>query len=174
MHQAMLWEGERIAGALVSATARAAYADASTGASCAEAARHLGKRVRILVVDDLSVHRHLISAMLTAACDNVDVVTASGGQEACHLLAGDPGGFDAVLCDWVMPEVDGPAVLQWMRAHPPSAALPFVMVSGRDEEEEILIALGLGAQGFLTKPPNKRVLCGMMMAVLQDCEGGAR
>lgn len=170
MDQAMLWEGEHIAGALVSATARAAYAGSE---SCSEAGLRIGRRVRILVVDDLLVHRQVLSAMLAETCDYVDVVTASGGQEACDLLASDPGGFEVVLCDWVMPEVDGPAVMQWMRAHPPSAALPFVMVSGRDDEEEILTVLRQGAQGFLTKPANERVLCRMMMAVLLDSAGVA-
>lgn len=170
MHQAMLWEGEHIAGALVSATARAVYAASK---SCSEVGQCIGKRVRILVVDDLLVHRQILSAMLTETCDYVDVVTASGGQEACDRLTSDPGGFDVVLCDWVMPEVDGPAVLQWMRAHPPSAALPFVMVSGCDDEEKILGVLKQGAQGFLTKPANELVLCRMMMAVLLDSAGVA-
>ncbi|MFZ2853503.1 MAG: response regulator [Rhodocyclaceae bacterium] len=170
MHQAMLWEGERIAGALVSATARAIYAGSE---NCSEAGQRIGRRVRILVVDDLQVHRQIISTMLTNNHDYADIVTASGGQEACDLLADDPGGFDAVLCDWVMPEVDGLAVLQWMRAHPPSADLPFVMVSGCDDETEILGILGQGVQGFLTKPVNKQVLCRMVMAVLLDRAGEA-
>lgn len=164
MHRAMLWEGEHIAGALASEKARAAYAAVDV---CAKVRQEIGRRVRVLVVDDLEVHRKLISAALTESCDYVDVVTASGGQEACELL---DESFDVVLCDCVMPDVDGLALLRWLRCHPLLASRPFIMLSGRDEEADILSILNEGAAGFLVKPVDKQVLCRVLASILLDCQ----
>lgn len=84
------------------------------------------RRRRLLVIDDedwigLSLRR--------AFEEEMSVVTATGGREALALLEEDRS-FDAVLCDIVMPEVDGLAVFREIEARDPELARRFVFMSG--------------------------------------------
>lgn len=167
MYTAMLWEEDKLVviGALASAGARALYACA---APCGELLHPSAQPVRVLVVDDLPVHQHLIKAALQRACSHVIVETAGNGREAQGILLRGTEKFDIVLCDWTMPEMDGMELLAWMRETPAVAEVPFIMLSARDDEEDILVALQAGATGYLVKPPASKILCRLTMAVLAD------
>lgn len=75
-------------------------------------------RPRVLLVDDepslLAAYRRLLG-------DRFDLVLASGGRRAMALLAEDPA-FDAVICDVMMPDVDGPALWSHLTEHHPALA----------------------------------------------------
>lgn len=165
MHAALLWEEEKQAtvGALASAGARAFYADA--GSSEAPATDH---PIRALVVDDLPVHQHLIKAAFERTCGPMTVVTADSGREAQEILATGTQTFDVILCDWAMPEMDGMELLAWKHANPILTEIPFIMVSARDEEEDMLLALQAGAVGYLVKPVASKILCRLTRAILAD------
>ena len=102
---------------------------------------------RILVVDDgpdrLMLTRHLEARGL--AC-----TAAEGGARALELVAAEP--FDLVLLDIVMPDVNGLEVLRRIREHHSPLALPVVMVTGRVRSDDIVEALTLGANDYITKP----------------------
>jgi two-component system, cell cycle sensor histidine kinase and response regulator CckA len=84
------------------------------------------QRWRVLVIDDeellLKVYRRMLS-------EHHDVVLARGGANAVELLRADAS-FDVVLCDLMMPEVDGQAVYQAVRAQSPALAARMVFCSG--------------------------------------------
>ena len=75
-------------------------------------------RPRILLVDDEPT---LLAAYRRLLAPEFDVEVARGGQEALALLDRDAA-FDAVVCDVMMPEVDGPAVLAHLERHHPELA----------------------------------------------------
>ena len=70
--------------------------------------------------------------------------------EALSALA--EGDFDCVLLDWMMPEMSGDEVLRRIRTLYDAAVLPVIMVTARDQSEDVVEALKCGANDYITKP----------------------
>ncbi len=102
---------------------------------------------RILVVDDRPENVRLLEAVLIPR--GYDVLTASSGAEALSTVESHHP--DLVLCDVVMPGIDGYEVCRRVRADPSTAHLPIVMVTASGEQEK-LKALDAGADDFIAKP----------------------
>jgi two-component system, cell cycle sensor histidine kinase and response regulator CckA len=86
------------------------------------------KRGRILVVDDEPA---ISRALRDGLGDAHDVVIAVSGREALALLLGDdPGHFDVILCDVMMPDLDGVELYEALRAKRPELAERVVFVTG--------------------------------------------
>jgi adenylate cyclase len=107
----------------------------------------------VLVVDDQPQNIRLLEAVLTPR--GYDVLTASSGDEALATVERDQ--VDLVLCDIVMPGMDGYEVCRAIRERPATAYLPVVMVTASGDEQKIK-ALEAGADDFLTKPINQSEL----------------
>lgn len=84
------------------------------------------RKRRVLFIDD---EEALLVAMRRLYASRYDVATASGGRSAIALLERD-GTWDAVICDLMMPDLDGPAVFEWVRAHRPELADRMLFCSG--------------------------------------------
>ena len=83
------------------------------------------RKVRVLAVDDDSAALDLIDAAL--APEGFDVVRASGGREAIDRAAAEP--FDLVVCDLLMPEVDGFDVVTALKAEHSSREVPILILT---------------------------------------------
>ena len=81
---------------------------------------------RILIVDDESVIRTLLSAVFQGA--GFEVRAAAAAHEAVRLLEAEP--FDAVLSDIVMPGMDGHELMRWVNERHPNTVC--VLMSGYD------------------------------------------
>ena len=103
---------------------------------------------RLLVVDDNEMNRDMLSRRLTRVGHSVE--TAVDGEEALARLATEP--FDLVLLDVMMPGIDGLKVLETLRETRTLGDLPVIMVTAREESAEIVQALELGANDYITKP----------------------
>ncbi len=110
--------------------------------------------MRILVVDDLELNRDLLVRRIARLGHATG--TASNGREALEQLRAQD--WDLVLLDITMPEMDGYAALQQIRAGPRLAQLPVVMVSAIDETDSVVRCLVLGADDYVSKPFNPVVL----------------
>lgn len=105
----------------------------------------MGKRV--LLVDDDPALRTMLREYLETHGHSVE--TAADGYEAVTKI--DQAGYDAVVTDYNMPELDGLAVLQHIQQHQPS--LPVVMMTGESGSQVAVQALvALGALACLFKP----------------------
>jgi DNA-binding response OmpR family regulator len=82
--------------------------------------------------------------------DGHQVSEAGTGEEALASMAMTP--YDLVILDLVMPGVDGYQVLEQLRAMPGVDETPVIVMSGDDEEVDLLRAAGLGAIEHLSKP----------------------
>ena len=114
-------------------------------------ARHVSQPPQtgsILVVDDDPINRRLLSRSLEA--DGHVVRTAENGIEALALLGESRD--DVVLLDIVMPEMDGLAVLDRIKADPNLRDIAVIMVSGLDDFASVVHCIEAGAEDYLPKP----------------------
>jgi diguanylate cyclase (GGDEF)-like protein len=102
-----------------------------------------------LVADDDTASRLLLQKVLTKW--GYDVVTASSGEEAWTILTGDDSPDIAVL-DWMMPELDGVEVCRRIRALELSSPPYLLLLTGRDNKQDIATGLESGASDYVQKP----------------------
>jgi sigma-B regulation protein RsbU (phosphoserine phosphatase) len=102
----------------------------------------------ILIVDDEELNREGLARRLRR--HDYDVALARNGREAIELLARRP--FDLVLLDIMMPGMNGLEVLKFLRRVDTLLDLPIVMVTAKGESEDMVEALELGANDYVTKP----------------------
>ncbi|MBH8562856.1 response regulator [Nostoc sp. CENA67] len=103
---------------------------------------------KILVIEDDAVTRNLFLKGLQTK--GFDVITAENGlvgiQQAQQYLP------DLVICDIVMPKMDGYSVLATLRQNPLTAIIPFIFLTGSDTRASIRKGMDLGADDYVTKP----------------------
>ena len=115
---------------------------------------------RILVVEDEPVINQAITDRLRA--EGFDVVQAWDGPGAVEVFGStDP---DLVVLDVMLPGYDGHEVCRRIQAERP---VPVLMVTARDDEADILVGLGVGADDYLTKPFRMRELVARIAALLR-------
>ncbi len=103
---------------------------------------------RILVVEDNDANRVMLCRRLNKR--GYATVEAADGRQALDLVAKHT--FDLVLCDIMMPEVDGYEVLRELKADPDLKALPVIMISAVDEMASVVRCIEMGAEDYLQKP----------------------
>lgn len=115
----------------------------------------MDKNMRILVVDDFPTMRRIVRNLLKElGYGNVD--EAEDGAAALARLRN--GGFDFVISDWNMPNLDGLSMLKAIRADATLSQLPVLMVTAEAKKENIIAAAQAGANGYVVKPFTAAVL----------------
>jgi DNA-binding response OmpR family regulator len=118
---------------------------------------------RILVVEDDRVINQAVTDRLTG--EGYDVVQAHDGPEAvARFEATSP---DLVLLDVMLPGFDGHEVCRRIQAQRP---VPVLMLTARDDEADVLVGLGVGADDYVTKPFRMRELVARVAALLRRVE----
>jgi CheY-like chemotaxis protein len=120
----------------------------------------------ILVVDDLPANLDLMARRLERS--GFEVLTASDGARALEVLRTQS--VDLVLLDIMMPGMTGFEVLEHIRAQRSAAVLPVVMVTAKTDDEDVLKALRLGANDYVTKPVNYPVALARIQSHLRTRE----
>lgn len=123
----------------------------------------LTEATTILAVDDDPIMREFAGVYLSSPSASVE--TAPDGVAALALVA--QRSFDIVLLDIDMPGLTGFDVLQRLRTEPRTAALPVIVITGREDMASIDRAYELGATSFVSKPVNWRVLAYQVRYVLR-------
>lgn len=93
------------------------------------------------------------------------VVWAEQGLRGLELARSDAP--DLILCDVMMPGLDGHGVLQALRAEPATATIPFIFLTARGERLDQRVGMNLGADDYLVKPVAKEDLLAAISARLQ-------
>ena len=109
----------------------------------------------VLLVEDQSSMRRVVASML-AKMGFTDVVQAADGEEAFEVLR--MRHVDLVLTDWVMPNLDGGALIRQIRDTPSYEDLPVVVFSALSEPENVRAAKNAGSDAFLPKPFSREQL----------------
>jgi diguanylate cyclase (GGDEF)-like protein len=103
---------------------------------------------RLLIVDDIRDNRVLLRRRFERR--GFEVVEAESGLAALELI--DKESFDLVLLDIMMPGIDGIETLRRIREDKSASVLPVIMVTGKTASENMVEALQLGANDYVTKP----------------------
>ena len=103
---------------------------------------------RILLIEDNHSLREEILNVLEL--EGFDVVTAENGRVGLERLK--EGIPDLVLCDLMMPDMDGYETLQAIRSNPATSTLPVILLTARDDEQCKIRGAELGANDYVTKP----------------------
>lgn len=106
----------------------------------------VGRKPRILVVDDTAMTRETIAAILSDI--PADVATAANGEEALNLVRETP--FDTVVSDIMMPGIGGLELLREVKKITPS--IGFVLITGYGNVRDAVTAMRHGASDYLQKP----------------------
>lgn len=117
----------------------------------------------ILVVDDQAQVRDTIEGLL--ALDAYRLVFAESGAQAFEALARHT--IDLVLCDVVMPTLDGLDVCRMVKAHHQWRFTPVILITALDGADDMVRGLEAGADEFLSKPVDKVVLRARVRAMLR-------
>ena len=118
--------------------------------------------LKILVADDSPTSREIFKAMLTEM--SFDVTVVNSGREALHELERSGGGYDLMILDWRMPDLDGLETALIVRDHPDLPNIPkVIIVSAYSSEAAMRRAESMGLAGFLVKPVNESVMFNTIM-----------
>ncbi|MGZ5271926.1 MAG: chemotaxis response regulator CheY [Ramlibacter sp.] len=120
--------------------------------------------LKFLIVDDFSTMRRIVHNLLKeAGYANAD--EAEDGVVALQKLQG--GGFDFVVSDINMPNMNGFDLLKAIRADASLKALPVLMITAEARKEDIVLAAQSGASGYIVKPFTKATLEEKVVKILQ-------
>lgn len=102
----------------------------------------------ILIIEDERETRENLTLMLEM--EGFKPLSAPNGREGVKLAKGKLP--DLILCDVSMPEMDGHAVLEALRAEEATVSIPFIFLTARSDKKDLRVGMNLGADDYLTKP----------------------
>ncbi|MEW5733297.1 MAG: response regulator transcription factor [Thermodesulfobacteriota bacterium] len=126
--------------------------------------------MRILIAEDEPVSRRFLQKLLEQW--GHEVQTAEDGEQAWEVLS-RPDPPPVVLLDWMMPRMDGLAVIRKLRSELSQTPVYVIVVTVLDDSQNVVMALEAGADDYVTKPFNAaelraRVEVGCRMVTLQQ------
>jgi len=101
----------------------------------------------LLIEDDVTVRENTAELL---ELSNYDVITASNGKLGIDKAKQEVP--DIIICDIMMPEIDGYGVLEALSKNPSTLNIPFIFLSAKTEHKDIRKGMDLGADDYLTKP----------------------
>ncbi|MBI4707088.1 MAG: response regulator [Candidatus Omnitrophica bacterium] len=109
---------------------------------------------KILIVDDETELTELLKLRFGAL--GYKISSAADGEEALNAVKTDKP--DLILLDIMLPKLDGISVLLKLKSDPAFKDIPVFMLSAIAQDEEVRVALSLGAMGYIKKPFDKTEL----------------
>jgi DNA-binding response OmpR family regulator len=112
------------------------------------------KALTILVADDEMLSRMVLERSVVQW--GYQMVSASDGERALELL--QTRSIDVCLLDWDMPKMSGVEICKWLRTSATGQVPYVILITGREQPEEIQAGYEAGADDYLTKPCDLRYL----------------
>ena len=103
---------------------------------------------KILVIEDEPEMRRNITTLLRY--HNYEPISSENGRQGVEAARREKPHL--ILCDVMMPELDGHSVLQALQTDPSLARIPFIFLTAKGEKEDLRCGMNLGADDYLTKP----------------------
>jgi len=119
--------------------------------------------LKILLIEDHAQMRENLILMLEI--EGFSVLWADQGRRGVQLARLEMP--DLILCDVMMPEMDGYGVLRELRAAPATASIPFIFLTAKGEKLDVRTGMNLGADDYLVKPVAREDLLAAIAARLE-------
>ena len=129
-----------------------------------------GARLSVLVVEDDTDMANLVARLLEQQGFEVEIATR---RDEILARLRRPHMPDAVILDVMLPDVNGFDVLQRLKAHPTLKAVPVIMLTADAKRESVMRGLVGGADGYITKPFERKILVEGVKAVLGISDQGS-
>ena len=123
-------------------------------------------KARILIVEDEEKIARITQAYLER--EGYQVSHALNGTDALAMLS---DGYDLVVLDLMLPDMDGEEICRSLREH---SNIPIIMVTAKSDEEDRITGLGVGADDYVVKPFSQRELVARVSALLRRSMPQAR
>ena len=119
---------------------------------------------KILVIEDeLEMRRNLTTIL---RLEKFHPLAAGNGRLGVEVAKKEKP--DLILCDVMMPELDGYGVIAALQGDPETANIPFIFLTAKGEKPDIRAGMKLGADDYLTKPVPKPDLLAVIRSRLED------
>ncbi|OCQ99898.1 diguanylate cyclase [Nostoc sp. MBR 210] len=119
--------------------------------------------IKILVIEDEESVRENLLDLLEA--EDFQTIAAANGKTGVDLAFAEVP--DLILCDMMMPEVDGYGVLTALRQDPLTATIPFIFLTAKSAKSDFRQGMDMGADDYLTKPFTRAELLSAIMNRLE-------
>jgi|SRR4051794_825049 DNA-binding NarL/FixJ family response regulator len=119
--------------------------------------------MKVLIIEDEAEMRRNLGTILRL--EKFTVLAAENGRIGVDLARCEKP--DLILCDVMMPELDGYGVLGALRADPATTTIPFIFLTAKGEKNDVRNGMNLGADDYLTKPAAKADLLKAIQARLK-------
>lgn len=119
----------------------------------------------VLVVDDCRTTRKIVSLYLNNA--GYRTIAAGNGVEAIEKLVSSE--VDVIVSDLNMPQMDGSALIEWVRSNPSYRNIPLVILTTEKDDLRKSELIRNGATAFLSKPITKENLVEEVTRILEGC-----
>jgi CheY-like chemotaxis protein len=119
---------------------------------------------QVLIVDDNEINRDMLARRLHRRDFNLSM--AGDGKEALSMIQANL--YDLILLDIMMPELDGYAVLKYLKEDSRSRDIPVIMISAVEEMDSVMKCMEIGADDYLTKPFDPEMLKAAINRCLPD------
>jgi DNA-binding NarL/FixJ family response regulator len=116
----------------------------------------------LVIEDEAEMRRNLLTIL---RLERFHALAAANGRAGVELAKRERP--DLILCDVMMPELDGYGVLRALRQDAATAAIPFIFLTAKGERTDLRNGMNLGADDYLTKPVAKSDLLAAIAARLQ-------
>ena len=102
----------------------------------------------VLIIEDNQDIRENTAEILELL--GLTVISADNGSRGISMAIDSRP--DIILCDIMMPDLDGYEVIKQLKGNPVTAPIPFIYVTASGEKNEVKLAMDLGANGYVRKP----------------------
>jgi two-component system, sensor histidine kinase and response regulator len=123
-------------------------------------------RKKILVIDDMPANNYVLQQRLEE--EGFEVNTSTNGLLGLQIALSDEP--DLIICDIMMPGMDGYKVMNQLKGNPKTALIPFIFLTAKSDNSDIREGMKLGADDFLIKPYNHQDLLNTINMRLQKIE----
>jgi two-component system, chemotaxis family, chemotaxis protein CheY len=127
--------------------------------------------MKVLLVDDSKTMRNIQKKVLEGLSGGTEFTEAGDGLEALSAIAANPAGFNIILVDWNMPNMDGLTLVTKIREN--DKKTPVIMVTTEAEKTRVVDAIKAGVNNYVIKPFTPPQLLEKVSATLEKLKAAA-
>ncbi len=126
----------------------------------------------LLILEDESQAADMLASFLEL--NGFQTSVAYDGHQAIGLLSSSPDSYQLAILDIMVPGPDGRAVCRFIRSHPALKSIPVIFLTAKDEEQDEIDGLALGADDYIPKPASLNLILAHVKTLLRRREASTK